>query len=131
MSETSDAIVREWLEHARSDLNAAQVLCASLDVLPEQACFHAQQAVEKALKAVLINRQAQFPRTHQIEPLLTLLSNSDVVLEDWMRELDELTDYAVESRYPGFFEETTAADCEKAILLARRTLGWAESIVNA
>lgn len=42
-----------WLDHATSDLALVRLGLGSKDVLPEQICFHAQQAVEKALKAVL------------------------------------------------------------------------------
>jgi len=45
-----------WLAHARSDLAVAR-LGLQRDVLPEQLCFHAQQVVEKAFKAVLLHRR--------------------------------------------------------------------------
>lgn len=60
---------QDWLRHARSDL-AIAAGPRSEDVLTETLCFHAQQAAEKAIKAVLVSRQFPFPRTHSIERLL-------------------------------------------------------------
>jgi HEPN domain-containing protein len=44
-------LVQTWLEHARSDLNLGRAALRTRGVLPEDACFHAQQCAEKALKA--------------------------------------------------------------------------------
>lgn len=56
----------EWLEHARSDLRLARLAAGDASIRREQACFHAQQAAEKAIKAVLLSRQAGFPRSRMI-----------------------------------------------------------------
>ena len=53
---------REWIEHARSDLALARLGRDAQDVLPAQVCFHAQQAVEKALKAVLLFTSPSYSR---------------------------------------------------------------------
>jgi len=62
---------QQWLAHAQSDLRLAR-LAEKCDILPEQICFHAQQAVEKAFKAVLLHRQIHFPFTHDLEQLLAV-----------------------------------------------------------
>lgn len=59
----------QWLRYANADLVLARI------ALPEgatyaQLCCHAQQAAEKAIKAVLVHRLVPFPRTHSIERLL-------------------------------------------------------------
>lgn len=54
----------EWLNHARSDLRLAIVARRHKDILLEQVCFHAQQACEKALKAVLLSKEVGFPLVH-------------------------------------------------------------------
>ncbi len=61
---------REWLRRARSNLARAAQGQVTPDVLLEDACFDAQQAVEKALKALLILRGMQVPRTHTISELI-------------------------------------------------------------
>ena len=50
----------EWLGHALSDLKLAKLGKEDPDILPEQICFHAQQAVEKTFKAVLHVLQSRF-----------------------------------------------------------------------
>ena len=70
-------------------------------MLPEQLCFHAQQAVEKALKAVLVSRGIDFPLTHDLENLLEILRESGAEVPEQLDEIGELTPYAVETRYPG------------------------------
>ncbi len=56
---------REWLVRARSDLALAGSSLAG--VLLEDLCFHAQQAAEKAIKAVLIRHDTEFPLTHDLD----------------------------------------------------------------
>jgi len=51
----------EWLVHAKGDLKLARLGKESKDVLPQQICFHAQQVVEKAFKAVLLLYKIDFP----------------------------------------------------------------------
>jgi len=55
----------EWLSHAKSDLRLAQIASRDKFVRNEQACFHAQQAGEKAIKAVLLSRKIDFPLIHE------------------------------------------------------------------
>jgi HEPN domain-containing protein len=63
---------RDWLRHAWSDLELARVQKNSR-ILLEDLCFHAQQAVEKAVKAVLVFKSIPFPKTHNIRTLIDLL----------------------------------------------------------
>ncbi len=53
----------DWLRHAPSDLELARI-ARPPEVLLEALCFHAQQAAEKALKAVLIAHRIPFPKTY-------------------------------------------------------------------
>ena len=61
---------REWLRRARSNLARSSQGQVTPDVLFEDACFDAQQVVEKALKALLVLRGVQVPRTHAISELI-------------------------------------------------------------
>ena len=117
----------DWLRHARSDLALAQLSPADTDILPETLCFHAQQSVEKSLKAVLVDQGAAFPKTHNIGVLLDLLPSRlarDAILD----EAALLTDYAVGSRYPGDAEDVTAEELSAAVGIAERVLAWALEI---
>ncbi len=95
----------------------------------ETLCFHAQQTVEKSIKAVLIHFRIAFPYTHDIAVLRDLVRSSG---RNWPNDLDraaELTDYAVESRYPGPFDEVTREEYDQAVALATRVLAWAEQSI--
>jgi HEPN domain-containing protein len=120
----------EWLNHAASDLKLAR-LGLHQDILPEQICFHAQQAVEKALKAILIHCSVDFPFTHDLEELLDTLAVAGIALPSELQEAGCLTPYAVETRYPGFWGELTEADVTEALLLAEKTLKWAGEFIRA
>jgi len=93
-------LAREWLDRARSDLRAAEVLLADQPPLCEDAGFHSQQAVEKALKAFLVYRQVEFAWTHQIGLLLELCAQQDDVFTRFVSSAVPLTAYAVRFRYP-------------------------------
>jgi HEPN domain-containing protein len=89
---------RQWLKAAKGDLAYARL------PMPEggmyEPCFHAQQAVEKSLKAVLLKHEIEFPFTHNLQLLSDLLPQ-DIELPDSLRDVVELNVYAVLTRYPG------------------------------
>jgi HEPN domain-containing protein len=101
---------QSWLSHAKSDLNLARLARNHKAVLPEQVCFHAQQACEKALKAVLLSKGLGFPLVHDIEVLLEIAKGGGLRLPRQVREAGALSPYAVEARYPGYDEDITASD---------------------
>jgi len=96
----------DWLRRAKSNLIRAKQPKPE-EVLWEDLCFDTQQAAEKALKAVLLARRIPFRFVHDIAELLTLLENQGVALAEEIKASAELTDYSVESRYPGPFEPVT------------------------
>jgi HEPN domain-containing protein len=67
----------------------------------EDLCFNAQQAVEKAAKALLIQRQVPFPYVHDIAGLLTVLEQAGQEIPQAIRQSERLTRFAVFTRYPG------------------------------
>ena len=119
----------DWLRHARSDLALAAAVSPVGDVLAETLCFHAQQAAEKALKAVLINVGVEFPRTHSLRLLVDLLPPM-LRTEPMLESAVTLTDYAVTARYPGEIESIGQQELEQAIRLAQGVVRWAESILS-
>jgi HEPN domain-containing protein len=62
------------LRLADRDIAALTVLCRSEEVHLSILCFHAQQAIEKCLKAVLLCHRIEFRRTHDLQLLADLLS---------------------------------------------------------
>ena len=92
---------REWLRRARSNLARATQGQTTPDVVLEDVCFDAQQAAEKAFKALLVLRGVHVPRTHSISDLLTTLAQLGFAVPDDVQDASALTDYAVSARYPG------------------------------
>jgi HEPN domain-containing protein len=115
----------DWLRRAKSNLIRARQPKPE-DVLWEDLCFDTQQAAEKALKAVLVARRIPFRFVHDIAELLTLLENQGIILPEEIKASAGLTDYSVESRYPGPFEPITEEEFEKALQIAEAVVTWAE-----
>jgi len=116
---------RDWMKRAKSNLIRAKQPKME-GVFWEDLCFDAQQAAEKALKAVLIARGIPFRFIHDIAELLTLLENHGISLPEEIQAAADLTDYAVESRYPGPSEPVTEEEFKDALRIAETVLAWAE-----
>ena len=119
----------DWLRHAQSDLRAGVLLGADPHVMREQACFHFQQAAEKALKAVFVWRGIDFPRTHDLAQLVTLLVADGVVFPRTVRRVEVLTPYAVQSRYPADLPEISDDELTQAQAAATTAIAWAQKKV--
>ncbi len=90
----------KFLELAEQDRVAFRILAASTESSLAVVGFHAQQAVEKALKAVLIDRGVEFRRTHDLQTLAdTLTSDLGLQLPVPEAQLRRLIPFAVEARY--------------------------------
>lgn len=120
----------EWLRRARSNLARARAGRQQPEVLYEDLCFDAQQAAEKAIKALLVHRGVPFPKTHALADLLTLVAESGIGVPEKLRDASVLTDYAVEARYPGVYEDVTEEDHAEAVRLAEQVVAWAESLIR-
>jgi len=90
----------DWLRHARSDLALAQQRQVP-EVLLAALCFHAQQAVEKSLKAVLLQLGIAFPYTHDLARSITLVKSARLPWPEELEAAAALTVYAAGSSYPG------------------------------
>jgi HEPN domain-containing protein len=91
--------------------------------LYQHLCFHAQQASEKALKAVLLSKGIVFPRTHDLAYLMDLLPQ-EMTVAPAIIDLPSLTKYAVQERYPGEGLDVTGKDRSSAVVLAEHTVTW-------
>ena len=113
-------VVRQWIERAEEDLRAAEYTLTLKENCPfGTICFHAEQCVEKYLKALLVFKGIDFPKTHNIPEVLALIPASvRPVLS--AEEQEQLTDYATVLRYPGDWEPITREDAEAAVEVARR-----------
>jgi len=122
-------LVLEWLRSARADLAIAR-MSENQEIAPEIIAFHAQQAVEKALKALLVQNQIEFPRTYVIGVLLTLCVESGYTFNEDTGDVVTLTRYAVGVRYPGETEPVTRQEAHFAAALADTVVQAAESQVR-
>ena len=107
-----------WLRYAEEDLITAETFLRHPHVPPRQVCWCAQQSAEKALKAVLIFLEIDFPRTHDLNILRNLVPDSWQI-EAAHPDLASLTGWAVETRYPSEMPEPTRADASTAVEQAR------------
>jgi len=119
-----------WLQRARSNLRLSKKGHRLKDVMLEDLCFNAQQAAEKALKAVCLQHVLDFPKTHSLVSLMDILEAGGITLPEEVKAADVLTQYAVQARYPGWVEEITADEYREVLDLASRVVAWAESMVK-
>jgi HEPN domain-containing protein len=114
---------REWLNRARSNLVRAQNPVP--DAYLEDSCFDAQQAAEKAIKAVFLAQGVTFPYVHDLGRLLTLLAQAGVRVPKYVAEADRLTRFAVDARYPGLSSPVTPSEHRRAVRIATAVMRWA------
>ena len=96
------AITEEWIFKAEQDFDSAELLLRGREVpLADTACFHCQQCAEKYLKAFLVEHEIDFPRSHELIPLLDLCLGADQDFIILLKNLRRLNSFAVSSRYPG------------------------------
>jgi HEPN domain-containing protein len=119
----------DWLRRAKGNLALAKQRKPK-EAYWEDLCFEAQQAAEKAVKAVLRFSEIDFPRTHDIGELLALLNKSEQKVPQELWKADELSQYAVETRYPGPAEPVTRREYRRAVATAQKVVKWAEGIVS-
>ena len=101
---------QEWVDKAEGDLlTARRELAATESANYDAVCFHAQQAAEKYLKALLQQRLIKFPKTHDLVELMELAVRIDPSWEDLRDRFDALDDFSVDIRYPGAFADKPAA----------------------
>jgi len=114
------AVAYGWALKAENDLiTAAHTLKLGADTPTDTVCFHAQQCVEKCLKALLVCQGIEFGRIHHLSTLLALLPEAlrpNLTPE----EQERLTEYAVTTRYPGDYDPISLDEARQAVRLARR-----------
>jgi HEPN domain-containing protein len=124
------AVVREWLAKAENDLlTATHTLKLGRRCPTDTVCFHAQQCAEKCLKALLVLRGIDFPKTHDLEALAARLRNGPkpALSPD---ELARLKRYATVTRYPGA-EAISLSEARRAVAAARKIRKAVRALVPA
>jgi len=114
-------LVAEWVKKSEADIGTARREAAVKENPNWDAvCFHAQQAVEKYLKGLLQQEEISFTRTHDLSVLLNLILPVFPDLKDVSDDLEWLSAFAVEFRYPG--EEAVGEDAKFALTVMDKVL---------
>jgi HEPN domain-containing protein len=119
---------REWLNRAHSNLVRAQTMLPG--VYLEDLCFDAQQAAEKAIKAVLLAHGVAFPPIHDLARLLTILGQAGEPIPPALADAARLTRFAVSTRYPGVTEPVTVEEYQRAVMIADAVVQWAKGQIG-
>ncbi len=93
---------RAMLSLAREDLNVLEAMRDPVEFPTRVFGFHAQQAVEKALKAWLALLGVRYPLTHALATLIASVEDSSGEPAEAFRDLDMLTPFAVQYRYEAY-----------------------------
>ena len=119
----------DWLRYAKADLALARVPLPP-GGLYELLCFHAQQAAEKSVKAVLLHYAIEPPRTHNLERLIDLLPRR-ISRTTVLSQSARLTVYGTAARYPNDAEAVNIEEYQAALRLAEAVVAWAAKIIEA
>lgn len=114
------------LRRAKSDLAACRLLADNAAMSDDVVGFHAQQAVEKAVKAVLVLHGIEFPRTHDLDFLIDLASDDVLELPDAVAAVTWLSPWAAQLRYD---EPSGELDRDACVSAAQQAVGWASGAV--
>ena len=116
------------------DLAAADLTTARHLVVPglyHNACYHAQQAAEKALKAVLLHEMATFPKTHDLSRLVDAVRAPQPMFPEFSIESAILNEYAVDMRYdPQVLIDIDRDEAESAIAYAQDIMDYARRFLG-
>ena len=120
----------EWLNRAIANLERSKAEISLTRVYFEDFCFDAQQAAEKAIKAVLVRLGVRFPYIHDLAELVDLVAKAGSKIPKAVREADRLTRFAVVTRYPGVAEPVTREEYQRAVKIAEAVVRWAEKQIT-
>jgi HEPN domain-containing protein len=125
---TSRDHARVLLGKARDDALVVRKFADDREIADAVVGFHAQQAVEKAMKAVLSAHARTYPWTHDLRHLIELLDEADERLPPELAEARRLTPWAAELRYGDTIDD--ALDRRAAAELVNAVIAWAEPHVD-
>lgn len=121
-------LARRFLALAERDVKVFRSLADDPDIDDEPVGFHAQQSVEKCLKALLAKHQIVFRKTHDLDELLSLLRSNLLPEPPFVDSLSDLSPYAVILRYD--FVEFDRLDRVQAKKIVEGILSWTKTQVG-
>jgi HEPN domain-containing protein len=115
------------LAKARDDEILVEEIISKERIRDEIIGFHAQQAAEKLLKALLMARNIPYRKTHDLRELIDLIRDRDIQFPESLMEIRTLSPFAVEFRYDYLpVEEELPFDRQKALEMVRDLRKWVE-----
>jgi HEPN domain-containing protein len=121
-------MARMLLDLAGDDELVARSLLPIAGVTDAALGFHAQQAVEKALKAVLARRSVEFPYSHDLNGLLGLCRRNNIDVPEDLAKVGHLSVFAVRLRYDA--KPAAHLDRDRALRWAASAVTWARAVVE-
>ena len=123
MKKELESTIKEWLRFVEMDRSTAQHLFNTMHPQPlEIICFHCQQAVEKAIKALFVLKEIEIVKIHDLGMLIKMIQ-TEIAFPDTIKiSAISLTKYAATFRYP------QSPDFDEA--LTRKALADMETVIT-
>ncbi len=129
LPETNAAEAQRWLGQADEELRTANRIASDAELPARIACFLAHLAVEKSLKACLINLGMAFTKVHDLGDLRALLPTGVVDIAD--EDLELLNPWAIEGRYPGDVMDATRQEAQACVQAAQRVTSSVQAALKS
>ena len=130
MDDTLRVAIERWLIKADNDIVTARTMLATDPPVTDTASFHAQQCAEKCLKAYLVFAGIHVRRTHDLADLLIPCEGLDAEFGSLRTWAQDLTDYAVSSRYPDDWREIPVGEARAAVEKAASIMSFVQERLN-
>lgn len=118
------------LAKARDDETLIEEIILNYKIRDEIIGFHAQQASEKLLKALLMAKNISYRRTHDLRELIDLISDYYIEFPETLMEIRTLSPFAVEFRYDYIpMEEEEDFNRQNALEMVQQLRIWIENII--
>ena len=117
----------EWLRRAKSNL--IQAGHHQQGIYFEDLLFLAQQAAEKAFKALLLTKNVKIPHTHSLARLITELKKYVTPFPEHLEKIAWLTDFSVNGRYPNAGEPVSEEEYKRGLRDATIAVEWVEKLL--
>lgn len=122
-------VYQEWLEKAEEDLEVVDVILRE-DAPLSVACFHAQQAAEKFLKALLAYREKAVRKIHDLVRLGRMIEETDSGIGEYRNDLALLNRFYIRTRYPAHTPEFSKRDAMGAVDAAKRIAAFVRACIG-
>lgn len=120
----------EWFKKADEDELSIKAIMKNGGAF-STACFLSQQMAEKYLKGLIVFHGLSFTKVHDLLELETILLDIESEIKNYESELDLLSSYYTETRYPGDYPEFTQEEAGKAFEAAKKIKDFVLKIVDS